>query len=45
MSNQNKNSAFQMIADVSGEFQDLINVETSLRWNLFATGTQARSPT
>ena len=28
MSNQNKNSAFQMIADVSGEFQDLINVET-----------------
>ena len=24
----NKNSAFQMIADVSGEFQDLINVET-----------------
>jgi ATP-dependent Lon protease len=28
MSNQNKNSAFQMIADISGEFQDLINVET-----------------
>ena len=28
MSNMNKNSAFQMIADVSGEFQDLINVET-----------------
>ena len=28
MSNTNRNSAFQMIADVSGEFQDLINVET-----------------
>ena len=28
MSKQNKNSAFQMIADISGEFQDLINVET-----------------
>ncbi len=28
MSNIGKNSAFQMIADVSGEFQDLINVET-----------------
>ena len=28
MSNQNKNSAFSMIADVNGDFQDLINVET-----------------
>ena len=28
MSKQNKGSAFQMIADISGEFQDLINVET-----------------
>ena len=28
MSNQNKNSAFSMIADVNGDFQDLINIET-----------------
>ena len=28
MSNKNNNSAFQMIADINGEFQDLINVAT-----------------
>ena len=28
MSSKNKNSAFQMIADINGDFQDLINVET-----------------
>lgn len=28
MSNQNKNSAFQMIADIDGDFQDYFNVDT-----------------
>ena len=28
MSNQNKNSAFQMIADIDGDFKDIINVNT-----------------
>ena len=28
MSNPNKNSAFQMIADVEGDFQDILNVNT-----------------
>ncbi len=28
MSNSNKNSAFQMIADVEGDFQDILNVNT-----------------
>ena len=27
MSNQNKNSAFQMIADIDGDFQDFFNVK------------------
>ena len=28
MSNQNKNSAFQMIADIEGDIRDIINVNT-----------------
>ena len=28
MSNQNKNSAFQMIADIDGDFQDVLNINT-----------------
>ena len=28
MSNRKDNSAFQMIADINGDFQDLINIET-----------------
>ena len=28
MSNSSKNSAFQMIADIDGDFQDVINVNT-----------------